>query len=63
MGGSRLVTRYDQSNIKILTESLERFDNHHVCAVCYRMYKLYTFCMKASDQKLTSGYFSHKTSR
>ena len=63
MGGSRLVARHDQPNVQILTETLERFDNHHVSAVRNRMDELYTFGMKASDQKLTPGNFSHKTSR
>jgi hypothetical protein len=59
MCGGGLVPRYDKPDIKDFAESLKRFDYHHVSTVRNPVDKPHAFRVKASDKKLTAGYFSH----
>jgi hypothetical protein len=61
MRGSCFVARHNQTNTQFLAETLQRFDHHHVGAVCNRMDIFNTFGMQATHQQLSTGNLSHKT--
>jgi hypothetical protein len=60
MRGGGLVARYNKTNAQILAQSFQRFDDHHVSAICNCVDVFHTFGMKAPHHKFSTGNLPHK---